>query len=347
MKFYDTFSVEVKTELNAMERELKQIYLASPNRSLQSAHPLEYCRDVILTAVQRCHETDGSRLLLNHLTEAQFIQDGYDVAVQRHMRYLPPIWHSHSFFEMICVFSGSCIHYISSQELVMREGDICIVAPDTMHAVSAFSEDCIVFNVMLRASTFEEIFFGTLAETGVLYEFFRHSLYHIPARPYLYFQTGGDRNLFNYIGYAYDETERNLPYKNRMLNNLMAAFFITMIRNHASKLILPGDAAYRSKVGVVQILNYMQENYSTIVPGELSARFNYSERQLQRIVKEATGMNLHANLVQLKMRQAVKRLQDPNVTVAQVAEELGYASVASFRQAFKKYYGETPTAYRN
>lgn len=346
MEFYDSFHVEVEKELNDIERELKEIYSSNPNRNLQSPHPLEYSRDIILTAIQKSASLSGQLLLLDHLKETQFIEEGYDIGVYRHIRYLPTIWHSHSFFEIICVISGNCTHYISSQEMTMGEGDICIVAPNTMHAIRAFSDDCIVFNLVLRASTFEDTFFGTLSETDVLYEFFKHSLYRIPAHPYLYFQTGGDRQLFNFVGYVYHETIDSRPYKNRMLNNLIAAFFITMLRNHASKIILPRDAAYRSKASVIQILNYMQENYRTLAPRELSERFNYSERQIQRIIKEATGMNLHANITKLKMREAAKLLKNPNTTVASVAEELGYASVASFRQAFKNYYGETPTVFR-
>lgn len=346
MEFYDNFRVEIEKDLNTIEQELKLLHSSNPNRNLRTPHPLEYSRDIILTALQKSESSIGPLLLTDHPSEAQFIQEEFDIAVYRHIRYLPTIWHSHSFFEIICVTSGRCTHYISSQEMSMEEGDICIVAPNTMHAVRAFSDDCIIFNIILRASTFEDKFFGTLSEMDVLSEFFRHSLYHIPAHPYLYFQTGGDRELFNYVGYAYRETNENRAYKKQMLNNLIAAFFIVMLRNHASEIILPGNAAYKTRTSVIQILNYMQENYRTIVPGELSERFNYSDRQLQRIIKAATGMSLHDNITKLKMRQAAKLLENPNVTVVSVAEELGYSSIASFRQAFKKYYGETPTTFR-
>lgn len=346
MEFYDSFRVDVEKDLNVIERELKRLYLDNPNRNLRSPHPLEYSRDVILTALQKSGSPIDPTMLLDHLSEADFIQEEFDIAVYRHIRYLPTIWHSHTFFEIMCVISGTCTHYISNQELTMQEGDICIIAPNTMHAVEGFSDDSILFNLVLRTSTFDDKFFGTLSETNMLSEFFRHSLYHIPAHPYLYFQTGEDRELFNYVGYAYHENMGNRPYKNKMLNNLVAAFFIIMLRNHASKIILPGSVGAKTKTSVIQILNYIQENYRTIVPGELSERFHYSDRQLQRIVRAATGMSLHDNIVKLKMCQAAKLLQNPNATVSAVAEELGYSSVASFRQAFKKYYGETPTVFR-
>lgn len=345
MKFYDSFRVEIETDLNPVEQELKLLYSSDPDRNLRAPHPLEYSRDVILTALQKSKSEIGSRLLWEHLSETSFVQPELDTAIYRHIRYLPAIWHSHTFFEIICMISGTCSHYIGDQKLTMQEGDICIVAPNTMHAIEAFSDDDIIFNLELRASTFEENFFGTLSEANILSDFFKHSLYHIPSHPYLYFQTGKDQELFNFVGYAYSEMIGNLSYKNKMLNNLVAAFFIMLLRNHASKINLPRSADFKTKANVIQILNYIQENYRTIVPGELAEEFHYSDRQIQRIVRAATGTSLHDNIVKLKMRDAKKMLEVPNMTVYAVAGALGYSSVASFRQAFKKYYGKNPTAF--
>lgn len=98
---------------------------------------------------------------------------------------LPCNWHSHNFLEIICVISGNCTNYIANQKLEMSEGDVCILAPDTTHAISVFSDDSIILNILSR--------------------FFNRTLYHSGPHPYLYFKTGHDQKLFNFIGYAYEE----------------------------------------------------------------------------------------------------------------------------------------------
>lgn len=67
---------------------------------------------------------------------------------------------------------GSCTNYILEQTIQMKTGDICIIAPDTPHAISVFSDDSVIFNIILRTSTFETAFFGTLSDNDVLSDFF-------------------------------------------------------------------------------------------------------------------------------------------------------------------------------
>ena len=45
-----------------------------------------------------------------------------------------------------------------------------------------------------------------------------------------------------------------------------------------------------------------------------------------------------------KARELV--LEGPGLKVKEIAEQLGYNNVQSFIRYFKKYYGETPMAYR-
>ena len=142
----------------------------------------------------------------------------------------------------------------------MKKGDICIIAPETEHAVSAFSDDCILINIILRVSTFEKAFFGVLSENDILSDFFMRTLYHSKTHPYLYFRTGDDQELFDYVLYAYQEFLGNHQYKERFLNNIISAFFIILLRNHGSDVIVPEIDTEGNDENVIFILKYMQEN---------------------------------------------------------------------------------------
>ena len=98
---------------------------------------------------------------------------------------------------------------------------------------------------------------------------------------------------------------------------------------------------------VIFILKYMQENYSTVTLSSLAEFFNYSERQIQRIIKKSTGISFSENIQKLKMKHAAQLLMDPDRSVSAVAEDLGYSDVGNFRHIFKKYYGMSPAEYRS
>lgn len=344
MIFKDTFSRQM--EMNELENVLKQLYELFPERNLDFPHSSDYFHDILRLASQKVTHSFSNLLLENRLEEGAFFRSGFDTELYRHLRYLPASWHSHSFLEIVCIVEGSCTNYIQEQELHMQKGDICIIAPETLHAISAFSDDCIIINIILRISTFEKAFFGVLSDNDVLSDFFTRTLYHSETHRYLFFRTGGDQEVFDFVLYAYQEFLGNHQYKERFLNNIVSAFFIMLLRNHGSNVIVPEVDSQGHDENVIFILKYMQEHYCTVTLKELADFFNYSERQIQRIIKSSTGESFRKNIQKLKMRQATRLLMNSNMSIDAISEELGYLDSGSFRHAFKEYYEMTPAEYR-
>ena len=257
MTFKDAFPQQIK--MIPLENTFKQLHEQFPERNLQLPHSGEYVSDILKLAAQKSGNSFPNKLLENRLEEELFFRSGFDTELYRHLRYLPANWHSHSFLEVVCVVEGQAVNYIQDQELHMCKGDICIIAPETVHAISAFSDDCIIINIVLRTSTFEKVFFGVLSDNDVLSGFFTHTLYHSKTHPYLFFRTDGDPEVFDFVFYAYREFLKNHQYKERFLNNIVGAFFIVLLRNHGSNVIVPEADSQGHDENVVFILKYMQE----------------------------------------------------------------------------------------
>jgi transcriptional regulator GlxA family with amidase domain len=99
--------------------------------------------------------------------------------------------------------------------------------------------------------------------------------------------------------------------------------------------------------GLMEILNYISANYASVNLKQLSARFNYSERQLQRIIMDATGISFRENIQNQKMQRAAVLLSGSDLSVASICEQTGYPSQNNFRKIFQRHYGMTPSEYRN
>lgn len=77
----------------------------------------------------------------------------------------------------------------------------------------------------------------------------------------------------------------------------------------------------------------------------VAALLRWSERTLQR--RLAThGTSFRAILDETRATHACRLLRDPTVKTATVAEQLGYADVASFTRAFRRWHGTTPASFR-
>lgn len=199
---------------------------------------------------------------------------------------------------------------------------------------------------MLRTTTFEKSFFGVLTENDILSDFFMRMLYGSATHPYLYFHMDRDDELFNFVGYAYNEFQNKRQYKKRMLNSIIDAFFITLLRNHSQHVMTPDDEIPEKEDNAIFILKYMQDNFMTVSISELSVFFHYSERQIQRIIKSRTGMSFSDNIRKLKMGRAAQMLSNTTIPIADISLKLGYSDPARFRHVFKDYYGISPSDYR-
>lgn len=74
--------------------------------------------------------------------------------------------------------------------------------------------------------------------------------------------------------------------------------------------------------------------------------FHISEEYASRFFKEHTGYNFLEYVEKTRIEASFKLLEDYKYSIEQIATAVGYNSSASFRRAFKRYTGISPTVYR-
>lgn len=280
------------------------------------------------------------------MTETLFPKEN-DVIISKHLRYSPCLIHSHSFFEIIFVLNGFCSNDIGNYNLKLKKGDVCIIAPNTTHALSIFTDDCIVLNLLVRSSTFEKSFFELIKSNDILSAFFSHCLYSSKSESYLLFTNQDDIHSINYALEMYEEFTNDLRYCDRMLTSMMSSFFIRLLRTDPKNIIVPNPVGTHTDRNVMYILNYILSNYKEISLKQLSIKFNYSERQMARILKEYTGKTFINIIQDIKLQNACALLKNPDISINKIIDSVGYSNSTHFYKIFKKSYGVTPIDYRN
>jgi AraC-like DNA-binding protein len=79
--------------------------------------------------------------------------------------------------------------------------------------------------------------------------------------------------------------------------------------------------------------------------GKVASLFNITERQLQRKLRDQ-GTTFGQLLDQVRLELALRYLQDPRMTMVDIALSLGFSDQSNFVKAFKRWQGETPGQYR-
>lgn len=338
--------------LNEIEQRLKNSYQKYPERHLDQPCNREDIDDIIAHAFSvnsiypKQLMIDSHKKFETNIQETTFIPKDMDIAFVRHMRYTPAFWHQHEFFELLFVLEGTCQNIFSDRSFELKKGDICIHAPGTIHTISAFQDNAILVNILVRKSTFDKSFLGLMEPDNVLSNFFRHAFYASKDIPYLLFHTKGDSELVQYIKKAEDEYHSLHRYRKQMINAVVSEFFIRLLQKYEHCIEVPNIHFNGNDNNLMFILRYMQSNYTTVTLKELSSIFNYSPRQLQRIILSATGMTFTENIQKQKIEMAARLLMETNKSVSEIGESLGYSSLNNFRKIFKKYFSVTPSEYR-
>ncbi len=99
---------------------------------------------------------------------------------------------------------------------------------------------------------------------------------------------------------------------------------------------------------IPEVERYLQENFSdpSLCLTKLSEMFNISESYLSHMFKDRTGQNFSIYLENLRMNEAARRLQSRDCNLTSLYMDLGYTNPTSFRRAFKKHFGMTPSEMR-
>lgn len=98
-----------------------------------------------------------------------------------------------------------------------------------------------------------------------------------------------------------------------------------------------------------EVLPYIQKNYVNpdLSLQDLAEHFHTSSSYLSRLIKKNTGVSFLEILLQLRMEQAKKLLQEEKShMIYEVATLVGYSSQHYFCRSFKEYTGVSPSDYR-
>ena len=163
-------------EIEQFTREFYQTHGRSFN---DSEFPSDYMRlyplfptDISHAFPQRTKSLKAfSTSLGKNYAENQFFLPGLDIFINKHPKFSDSNIHSHQFFEICYVYSGSCsnLFYLNDGtfSVSLKQGDFLFIPPGRTHKISVLS-DSIILNIEVRQSTFQEAFSHNLPSDSFL-----------------------------------------------------------------------------------------------------------------------------------------------------------------------------------
>ncbi len=96
-----------------------------------------------------------------------------------------------------------------------------------------------------------------------------------------------------------------------------------------------------------QTLNYIEKNFKkNITLKEVAEYMNYSTTYFSKSFKKYVGVNFNKYITQIRVQEAKRVLRETNISINDLAFDMGYNEPNYFCKVFKKEEGITPSEYR-
>ena len=93
-----------------------------------------------------------------------------------------------------------------------------------------------------------------------------------------------------------------------------------------------------------QLTEHMEQRFTIET---LSKQYLINPTTLKTMFKSVYGTSIAAHIKEHHMEKAAKLLRETSLSIAEIAESVGYDSQSRFTAAFKEYSGKLPKDYRN
>ena len=228
-------------------------------------------------------------------------------------------------YQIVYIHSGRGHFVIDGKDTVVEEGSVVIMRPDEPQDYTYFRED--------KTSAYWVHFTGYDVQTVLKAYGIQDTdkVIHIG-------KTTDHHRIFEQM---ITELQLKKDLYNSLLKMLLSSILIQIGRSVAS----PTSDAIQKEVE--DALVYFRKNYKKeINVNEYAASIGYSPSWLIRCFKNVTGQSPLQYIISLRISNAQSLLENPNATITEVAQSLGYDNPLYFSRIFQKHTGLSPTEYR-
>ena len=257
--------------------------------------------------------------------------------------------HSHDYFEMVYIESGSAINEINGVAYEMNSGDLCIMNLNAYHRIIEDpNQKNVIINYLFDPALTEDREFRQCSDNPIIQFFLASNYNHRFTDPCLLIKTGEFHNsrITEYLKILAIESLQRQTNFSLMQKNAFISFLVELSRsNHDA------DHPYMQTILPTKqidcILTFIQDNSSQVTLTKLAQKFNHNPAYLSRQIKENTGLGFTELLQKIRVRKAAQYLKNTDMPVHNICSTIGYENRSFFYNLFKKEYGMTPQYYRN
>lgn len=244
--------------------------------------------------------------------------------------------HCHPFFEIYYVDRGNCRFMVENNIYDLRQGDFLLIPPDVLHYTRYLDGPCRKYGIYFRSDDISPQVSAAMPGGSSFFQETR--IFQLPDAHHYQAELLLDRML----------TEEKIEDSRTeaMLYLQLQELLLFCSRNCSFLQDIPANIRTTDRQ-IVLAARYISDHYmEPISAADIASAAGFSPNYLSKRFREAAGIGVHEYLMFVRLQHAALDLVSTNDSITEIALRSGFSDSNYFKDAFKKKYGITPSAYR-
>ena len=244
--------------------------------------------------------------------------------------------HCHSFFEIYYVDRGNCRFMVENNIYDRRQGDFLLIPPDVLHYTRYLDGPCRKYGIYFRSDDISPQVSAAMPGGSSFFQETR--IFQLPDAHHYQAELLLDRML----------TEEKIEDSRTeaMLYLQLQELLLFCSRNCSFLQDIPANIRTTDRQ-IVLAARYISDHYmEPISAADIASAAGFSPNYLSKRFREAAGIGVHEYLMFVRLQHAALDLVSTGDSITEIALRSGFSDSNYFKDAFKKKYGVTPSAYR-
>jgi len=271
----------------------------------------------------------------------KLLESGKLISIIPHTRFVSFPKHTHDYVEVVYMCKGETKHVINGREIVLKEGELLFLGQSATQEIMKAEKDDIAVNFIILPQFFHSSLAMIGEEETPLHRFLVNCLGKNADGPcFLHFKVADVLPIQNLVENLIWTLLNETPNKRRINQTSMGLLFIHLL-NYTDKLASDDNGE------IFRIFRYIEENYRDGSLTELSEILHYDLYNLSREIKRKTGKSYTELVQEKRLSQSAFLLKNTNMSVSDVALNVGYENISYFHRKFTARFGLSPKKFRD
>ncbi len=249
-------------------------------------------------------------------------------------------FHRQNFFFFNFAYKGcySAFSHTNNNRIVISEGECYIGQPFTGYAINDESpSDVTIIGVLIRPEAFFKTYFHVLSGDKKMFSFFLNPQKNKYSDEFIklkFDDTFSTRHLLELMIVEYNTSQDN---SQEILKTLTLSLMMQVARQYAAS---HAEAHYNTNIE--KIVAYIGENFDHVTLSSVAEHFSYHPNYVSNLLSKELGKSFSQIVLEQRMERAKALLSGTSLSVAEVAEMVGYMNTSSFHRTYKGFFGVSP-----